>query len=77
MGGCSAKLQVGAHRLTGAFIIVDIPSKHPLLGRDLLTKIGITLDMLLKQDSVKPIALKQTYVEEEQSILICSKSNWV
>ena len=33
VGQCSVKLRVGARHLTGVFIIVDIPSKHPLLGR--------------------------------------------
>ena len=61
----SVQCQVGAHRLTGSIIIVDIPSKYPLLGRDLLTEMDITLDMLLKQDSVKAIAMKQTGVEKE------------
>ena len=65
MGECSAKLQIGDHKLVGIFIIVDIPNNHPLLGRDLLTEIGITLDALLKHDSVKAIGVQQTGTEDE------------
>ena len=65
MGQCSANLQIAEHGLTGVFIIVDIPSKHPLLGRDLLTEMGITCDTLLKPGSVKAVMAQQTCVEEE------------
>jgi len=65
VGQCSANLKIGGHQLTGAFIIVDIPSKHPLLGRDLLTEMGITMDMLLNQDSVKAVEVQQICAEKE------------
>ena len=65
VGQCSANLQIGEHGLTGVFIIVDIPSKHPLLGRDLLTEMGITCETLLKPGSVKAVTAQQTCIEEE------------
>ena len=64
VGQCNADLKVGEHHIIGTFIIVDIPSKHPLLDRDILTEIGITFDMLLKQGSMKAIAAQHTGVEE-------------
>jgi len=65
VGQCSADLKIGGCQLTGTFIIVDIPSKHPLLGRDLLTEMGITMDMLLKQDSVKAAEMQQICAEKK------------
>ena len=70
VGECSPKLQIGDHKLVGIFIIVDIPNKHLLLGKDLLTEIGITLDALLKHDSVKAIGVQQTGTEEEM-VRVC------
>lgn len=64
VGQCNADLKVGEQQLTGIFIIVDIPSKHPLLGRDILSEMGITFDTLLKQGSVKAVSVQQTGVEE-------------
>ena len=78
VGQCNAELKVGEHQLTGIFIIVDIPSKHPLLGRDILTEIGITFDTLLKQGSVKALSVQQTNVEEivAEYIDLFKKDTW-
>ena len=64
VGQCKVDLKVGDQQLSGTIIIVDIPSKHPLLGRDILTDMGITFDKLLKQSSVKAISLEQSTIEE-------------
>ena len=61
VGQCKANLQIGKQHLTGTFIIVDIPSKHPLLGRDLLTEMGITMDTVLNQEPLETFAVQQTW----------------
>ena len=48
VGQCKVDLKVGDQQLYGTIIIVDILSKQPLLGRDILTDMGITFDKLLK-----------------------------
>ena len=65
VGQCKANLQIGKQHLTGTFIIVDIPSKHPLLGRDRLTKMGITMDTVLNQELVKTLAVQQIWREDD------------
>ena len=65
VGQCKANLQTGKQHLTGTFIIVDIPSKHPLLGRDLLTEMDITMDTVLNQDSLETFAVQQTWGEDD------------
>ena len=58
---CKANLQIGKQHLTGTFIIVDIPSKHPLLGRDLLTEMGITMDTVLNQEPLETFVVQQAW----------------
>ena len=65
VGQCKANLQIGKQHLTGTFIIVDIPSKHPLLGRDLLTEMGITMDTVLNQEPLETLAVQQTWREDD------------
>ena len=61
VGQCKANLQIGKQHLTGTFIIVDILSKYPLLGRDLLTEMGITMDTALNQEALETFAVQQTW----------------
>ena len=52
-------MQIGKQHLTGTFIVVDILSKHPLLGRDLFTEMGITMDTMLNQEPLETLAVQQ------------------
>ena len=75
VGQCKVDLKVGPRdqQLSGTVIIMDIPSKHPLLGRDILTDMSITFDKLLKQSSVKATSLEQSAIEE--IVITCLKKD--
>ena len=65
VGQCKANVQIGKQHLTETLIIVDILSKHPLPGRDLLMEMGITMDTVLNQEPLETFAVRQTWGEDD------------